>query len=257
MHKDLPIATDPPSINKILCDQLDLGPNTRLFLQRVYAGGLGKYTRRLEALGLLEGHRALDAGCGLGQWSLALAGLCGEVHGVDVSYERIDACKKLSRSLGVTNVEFAISQLEHLPFRDNCFDRIVCYSVLYLTHYEKSIEELARVTSPGGLLYISTNDVGRYVYDIVKCPNPAADFSPRRFGAMTFWNTFMRKRSGLSPATGGVIMNKSRTIDLLKSVGFEIVDSGPEGRILGNTENFMSGSYCGLTSTFDVVARKW
>jgi ubiquinone/menaquinone biosynthesis C-methylase UbiE len=256
MHKDLRIDTDIPPLKETVGDQLALGANARLFFHRVYAEGLGKYTRRLEALGLSGGHRALDAGCGLGQWSLALAGLCGEVNGVDISHERIDACRKISRNLEFKNVEFAISELEHLPFRDDCFDRVVCYSVLNLTHYEKSIEELARVTLPGGLVYISTNDVGRYVYDIVNCPNPAADFNPRTFGAMTFWNTFVRKRSGLSPATGGVIMNKSRTIRLLRNVGFEIVDSGPEGRILQNTENFMSGDYCGLTSTFDVLARK-
>ncbi|OAI49745.1 hypothetical protein AYO43_02865 [Nitrospira sp. SCGC AG-212-E16] len=256
MHKDFVIDTDLVLMRGTLWDQLDLSPNTLLFLRRVYAAGLGKYTRRLEALGLVGGRRALDAGCGLGQWSFAFAGLCGKVYGVDVSQERIDTCKKISGNLGIGNIEFALSRLEDLPFPNGCFDRIVCYSVLYLTDYEKSIKELARVSVPGGLVYISTNDVGRYVYDIVKCPNPAADFNPRKFGTMTFWNTFTGKRSGLSPSTGGVVMNKARTIDLLEKVGFEIVDSGPEGRIVRSTESFMFGKYCGLVSTFDVLARK-
>ena len=256
MRKDFPIDTDLALTRGTLWDQLDLGPNTLLFLRRVYAAGLGKYARRLEALGLSGGHRALDAGCGLGQWSFALAGSCGEVHGVDVSHERIDACKKIGGNLGINNVQFVLGHMEDLPFQDGFFDRIVCYSVLYLTHYEKSIEELARVTMPGGLVYISTNDIGRYVYDIVECPNPAADFNPRKFGAMTFWNTLIGKRTGLSPATGGVVMNKSRTIRLLENAGFEIVDSGQEGKIVQSTENFMFGSYWGLISTFDVLARK-
>ena len=146
--------------------------------------------------------------------------------------------------------------LETLPFQGGYFDRVLCYSVLNLAHYEKSIEEISRVTKSGGLVYISTNGIGRYIYDIVECPNPAPDFNPRKYGALTLWNTLIGKRRGLSPQTGGVVTSKLRTIGLLRHNGFEIIDSGPEGQLRGGTESFLSGRYWGLVSTFDVLARK-
>jgi hypothetical protein len=108
----------------------------------------------------------------------------------------------------------------------------------------------------GGYLYLSTNGIGRYIYDIIKRPNPAPDFDPRKFGALTFWNTMIGRRRGLSPQAGGVITGQSRIIRLLQKSGFEIVDYGSEGCIMGGRESFLPGYYCGLSCTFDVLARK-
>ena len=237
-------------------DAFDLSPNTKAFLKRVYAAGLGKYERRLNSLGFGGGARALDAGCGLGQWSLVLSSLCEEVCGVDVSAERIEACQKIVEAAGIGNARFATAHLEKLPFDDAYFDRVVCYSVLYLTHYEQSIAEFARVTRRGGLVYISTNGIGRYLFDVIKRPNPAPDFDPRVYGAKTIMNTLLGRRQGLSPQNGGVAMNKARTQQVLREHGFEIVDCNYEGRLLGNEESFLPGRYLGLVSAFDILARK-
>ena len=80
-----------------------------------------KYTRRLWVLGFAEGQRGLDAGCGLGQWSFALAGMCNEVWCVDVSQERIDACVRISTRMKKTNVRFVHGVLESLPFKSASF----------------------------------------------------------------------------------------------------------------------------------------
>jgi len=237
-------------------DQLDLGPNAHAFFKRVYSSGLGKYTRRLAALGFPGGRRALDAGCGLGQWSFALAAMSSEVYGVDISQERIDACNKISQLLRVKNTRFLSSTLEHLPFENAYFDRLICYSALYLTNYEESIKEFARVIAPGGLLYLSTNGVGRYLYEIVKRPNPASDFDPRKFGALTLWNTLVGRRTGLSAEVGGVVTGQSKTLRLLRNSDFEILGCGEEGSIPVKTESFLPGYYWGFVSTFDILARK-
>lgn len=242
--------------NKCNWDALGLAPNTKAFLKRVYASGLDKYERRLATLGFANGTRALDAGCGLGQWSLVLSNLCDEVQGVDVSSERIKACNSIANALGVNNMQFSEAHLEKLPFSDAYFDRVICYSVLYLTNYEQSIAEFARVTKSGGLVYISTNGIGRYLFDVVKRPNPAPDFDPRVYGVKTIINTLFGRRNGLSPQNGGVAMGRTRTEGLLRTNGFEIVDSGCEGRLLGGNEPFLPGRYLGLVSAFDILARK-
>lgn len=237
-------------------DKLELTPNTKAFLKRVYANGIAKYERRLVSLGFRGGMRALDAGCGLGQWSLALTGLCNEVYGIDVSSERIDACNVFANKLGLTNVHFMQGGLETLPFQDAYFDRVICYSVIQITDYVRSIEELARVTKSGGVIYISTNGIGRYIYDIVKRPNLAPDFDPRVFGVKTIINTMLSRRHNLSSQNGAIAMGQERTVSLLQSSGFEIIDSNFEGKLLDGSESFLLGSYWGLTATFDILARK-
>lgn len=237
-------------------DAFDLAPNTKAFLKRMYASGLNKYERRLATLGFTNGTRALDAGCGLGQWSLVLSNLCDEVQGVDVSSERIAACNIIANALEVDNAQFSQAHLEILPFQDSYFDRIICYSVLYMTNYEQSIAEFARITMNGGLVYIGTNGIGRYLFDVVKRPNPAPDYDPRIYGVKSIMNTLFGRRDGLSPQNGAVAMSRKRTEGLLRTNGFEIVDSGCEGRLMGSNESFLPGYYCGLVSAFDILARR-
>jgi SAM-dependent methyltransferase len=154
------------------------------------------------------------------------------------------------------NVHFLYGTLERLPFERASFDRVLCYSVLNLVPYEKAIDELARVTRSGGLLYINANSVGRFVHDIVHPRNPAPDFDPRRYSALTLWNTFSGRRSGLSPQAGGLVIFRARLGRLLARAGFDVIAAGPEGTLLGGSEPFLAASYLGLPSAFDVLARR-
>lgn len=250
------VGIEPMRVNEAVWDQLDLGPNTRSFLKRVYAGGLDKYSRRLRSLGFASGARGLDAGCGLGQWSFALAGMCSEVWGVDVSRERLDACTRIAASMAIGNVHFVHGALEHLPFENASFDRVLCYSVLYQTYFENAIAELARVTRASGLLYLSTNDIGRFLQHVISPSNRAPDFDPRAYAWKTLWNSVRGRRTGLSMQPGGVVTRKVKVVRLLRESGFEVIDCGPEGMTGGAEEPFMSGRYFGLTATFDVLARR-
>lgn len=249
-------ATEPRFEDRALWDKLELGPNARFFLERVYADGLDKYTRRLRTLGFSGGLCALDAGCGIGQWTFSLSTMCAEVYGVDVSSERLQACEQIAKASEISNAHFLTGALERLPFEDEGFDRVLCYSVLYQTHYEKSLEEFARVTREGGLLYLSTNDFGRYLQHIIERPNPAPDFDPRAYGLATLRNTLFGRRRGLSPQAGGVITPKSRVLRLLMKNGFEVIEAGPEGRLNGGKTPFLSSCYLGVRSGFDVLARR-
>lgn len=250
------VETDSMHSDKTIWDELELGANTRLFLERVYAGGLDKYVRRLRALGFSGGERGLDAGCGLGQWSIALAGMCGEVWGMDVSEERLDACTRIANRMGKRNAHFVHGALERLPFERASFDRVLCYSVLYQTHFERAIAEFARVMRPAGLLYLSSNDVGRFLQHIVNPPKATSDFDPRAYGWKTLWNSLRGRRDGLSMQAGGVVTRKPALLRLLRENGFELVAAGPEGMTAGADEPFLSGRYLGMTATFDILARK-
>jgi SAM-dependent methyltransferase len=258
MHRDSRISTIDQKNIPGLWNRLEatLGANEIAFLERVYANGLAKYERRLAAIGFEKKEHVLDAGCGMGQWTLSLSGLCRHVTGIDVSDARVRACQRIAESVGVKNISWVAGQLEALPFEDKWFDGVVCYSVLYLTDYRQVIQEFSRILQPGGLLYLSANGVGRSLYDLIKRPNPAADFDPRRYGLLTLWNTVMQKRSGFSIRNGAVAMSRRKTVHLLEAAGFDVVTSGPEGCAAFPNESFASGRFLGLENVFEVLATR-
>jgi len=233
---------------------LSLSPNGIAFLRRTYANGLQPYQRRLAAVGFESGRRLLDAGCGLGQWSFAAATKYDDVVGVDISDARVAACSRLGHLLGLTNCSFRRGSLECLPFPDATFDAAISYSVLYFTDFARSSAELARVLRPGGKLYFSTNDIGRFVVDVVENPNPAPDFHPRVYGLATIARTVLERMTGKRWFAGATAMSKRRTVSTLKKAGFEIIEIGPEGALGLGDKPMQRARYAGLTAVFDVFA---
>jgi ubiquinone/menaquinone biosynthesis C-methylase UbiE len=258
MHRDFPIYT--AALEQITglaaAIERELGPNALGFLRRVYRGGLARYRARLEAVGLAGRGHVLDAGCGVGQWSLALACDCGRVTGIDVARERAAVCRLLAQAARRDNAGFVAGSLEQLPFAAGGFDGAISYSVLYFTDYTRAIAEIGRVLRPGGLFYLSTNGIGRYLYDVIRNPFPAADFNPRAYGLRSLANTLLGRRVDLSARSGSAAMSPKGTVEALRSAGFEIVAWGPEGSLGKGDGALQMASYWGITAVFDVLARK-
>ena len=239
-----------------------LSANDVGFLQRVYSGGLNKYRERLAHIGFVDKERILDAGCGFGQWTFAIAQTSKRVIGVDVDSERLSVSTQLASINNVKNVEFHRASLEEIPDFEETFDAIFCYSVVYLTDYHKVFRNFFRSLKKGGTLYICTNGPGWYLYNIIEGPNPSMDFRPRRYGIQTFWNTLIRKRSGFSLSTGARIMTPSGTKRALDKSGFEVIALGAEGTLgfgdgqISQPSPNYDATYMGLVNVFEVIARK-
>jgi SAM-dependent methyltransferase len=95
--------------------------------------------------------RVLDAACGTGRHTAALAELGHAVTGLDVSPDMLALARQR-----VPDARFVEAPLVPLPFEDGEFDAAVC--ALALTHLADpadAIAELARVVRPGGPLVIS------------------------------------------------------------------------------------------------------
>jgi SAM-dependent methyltransferase len=100
-----------------------------------------------------EIEQILDWGCGCGRVLQHFSGLNNQMHGVDINQDGIDWCIKNISS------NFSVSKLDPpLPFEASYFDAI--YGVSILTHLSTEdqrrwIEELIRVTRPGGIIVLS------------------------------------------------------------------------------------------------------
>lgn len=101
----------------------------------------------------------LDAGCGAGTFSRALAQSYDVTFtGVDASAPMVaDAASKAEQqSLEHKTSYQKIETLENLPFESAQFDGEICFSVLeYIDNPSQALSELSRVLKPGGCLAIS------------------------------------------------------------------------------------------------------
>jgi ubiquinone/menaquinone biosynthesis C-methylase UbiE len=95
--------------------------------------------------------RAIDSGTGAGTLALALAPLVREVVGVDIVPELLAR----AREGAPQNVTFVEGDATALPFDDGSFDLACSRRTLHhIAHPEQAISELARVTAPGGRLFV-------------------------------------------------------------------------------------------------------
>jgi SAM-dependent methyltransferase len=97
------------------------------------------------------GERALDSGTGAGTLALALAPLVREVVGVDIVPELLER----ARENAPANVTFVEGDATNLPFAAGSFDLSCSRRTLHhISHPEPAIAELARVTAPGGQVFV-------------------------------------------------------------------------------------------------------
>jgi ubiquinone/menaquinone biosynthesis C-methylase UbiE len=221
-------------LDKKLIEQIaqDLPQRDKGFLQRVFGDGLGKYAERLEAVKILGADRVLDVGCGFGQWAMAMGPHSQEVFGVDISKDRIQAAVSISKRLDLKNVFFDTGPIDNLDFLDGYFDAVFSYSAVYYTDVKRTMNELIRVLKPGGRIYICSNAIGWYIYNIIKRPNPSPDFSPLAYGVRSLVDSFRYHLFKVPPSTGGSIATSGKYLEgLMLANGIEEINWGPEGTV--------------------------
>jgi SAM-dependent methyltransferase len=127
-------------------DQID-------WLRLQAARGQAYYHARLQRLGF-RGKHVLDAGCGAGNWALALARQFEQVTALDNDPGRLNVVKGMAaRFDGV--IQTRLGSVEEIPFSSNTFDALFCNGVVFLTRYRRSLSEFARVLKPDAPMYVT------------------------------------------------------------------------------------------------------
>ena len=136
-------------------------PGSAETYDRWYASPLGDWVDRCEKeavfalLPPVAGLRILDAGCGTGNFSLALAARGAHLVGIDRS-EAMLAQARGKRREGPGRAGWVRGGLAQLPFPAHSFDGVVSILALdFITCRQAVIRELARVLKPGGFLVVA------------------------------------------------------------------------------------------------------
>ncbi|KPC59748.1 class I SAM-dependent methyltransferase [Streptomyces chattanoogensis] len=111
------------------------------------------FTWGVAALGLQEGDRVLDAGCGTGRALPALraaVGPRGTVLGVDLTPEMLREAERAGRD---RYAGLLLADVTRLPLPDGALDAVFAAGLIsHLTDLADGLAELARTVRPGGRL---------------------------------------------------------------------------------------------------------
>lgn len=215
---------------------------------------LSYYMKRLEAINFTGLDRVLDAACGVGQWTIALANLNGKVDGVDISTTRLLTGRELARSMGKTNCCFNFSYLEELPFDDATFSGVFCYSAITLCDVPKVLSEFKRVLKPQGRLYFNANSWGWHAHTLI-------DKGIRRGNLVEIFESGRMILRGLLGKDRRIMVRENYILNKLNNLGLKVIAEGMEGEVCLiepklNLKPMYPSQYYGLPSILELVVEK-
>jgi len=246
---------------KLLLEQ-GASANDIEFAARVWRGGITRYQSRLSALGI-ENASVLDAGCGFGQWAIAMLALGNRVTAIDLDPLRIMFLKsilKSSPSIG-ESITVETGSIDNLNYPNDSFDWVFCYGSIFLSNWRRSIHEFYRVLRPDGFLYVTTNDWNwyRYLWEREHNSNESYDAKAAIIRALS--SSLHYERSSEYDGNGQLIISHAQMIHAAQQLDFEIQYFGEEGTaVLKHTEeapvSFLPDDLIGLGAVNEYVLRK-
>ena len=129
----------------------------------------------VDSLALAPGSRVLEVGCGAGFLSIALAQRGLRVHAIDPVETMVEQARRHAAEAGVADsLCLDVGDVYALGFEDESFDLVIALGVIpWLEQPELAIQEMARVTRPGGYIILTADNRARLNLFLDPWLNPA------------------------------------------------------------------------------------
>lgn len=124
------------------------------------SGDFGQVARHIESaaeefmsrLEMTPGTKVLDAACGTGNLAVLAARRGCRVSGLDIAANLVAQARERARQASLP-IDFTEGDAESMPYADASFDAVVSmYGVMFAPRPEQVVNELRRVTKPGGFI---------------------------------------------------------------------------------------------------------
>ncbi len=147
----------------------------------------------VQGLGMQAPFKALDLGCGDGTTALPLARLGGEVVGIDIARNLVQAGNRRAAEAGMSRLKFLEGDACNLEgVMDDSFDlTLSVFGAMFAPKPFEVAREMVRVTRPGGRIVMGNwipNDATSFVSELLKIsaaftpPPPEGFVSPMTWG---------------------------------------------------------------------------
>ena len=125
-----------------------------------------RYMRVLEwvdSLALAPGSKVLEIGCGAGYMAIALTQCGFQVRAIDSAEAMVGLASQHAVEAGVADqLSVGIGDVHALAFEDGSFDLVLAIGVIpWIERAEPAIQEMARVTKPGGHVILTADNRAR------------------------------------------------------------------------------------------------
>jgi len=121
-------------------------------------------TANYDQLGLRDGDKVLDLGCGFGRHAFEAARRGASVVALDAGRDEVEGVVATFFAMieageltpGAMHAAAVQGDALHLPFPDGSFDRVICSEVLeHIPDDRRALREIARVLRPGGQVAVT------------------------------------------------------------------------------------------------------
>lgn len=115
--------------------------------------------KQIESMGIREGEKVLEVGCGTGALSLLskiAVGESGEVEGIDIAPTMIPKAQQKAHKANLT-INFKIASVSELPYPDHYFDLVISSMMFHhlpVAVKRKGLKEIRRVLRDDGRFFL-------------------------------------------------------------------------------------------------------
>lgn len=114
---------------------------------------------------LNEDIHLLDIGAGPGTITADFAEIVKHVTATEIGVEQLALSKRTLSDRGISNVSYAVENVEKLSFPDATFDVVHAHQVLqHVSDPVQALREMRRVMKPGGIVAVRDSDYAGFIW---------------------------------------------------------------------------------------------